>query len=62
MEDNNVEVAVIKEQYAEILRRLTRIDNTLIVQNGRIGKLEEWRWKASGAVLVIGMIIAYVLK
>ena len=62
MEDSDVEIAVVKEQYAEILRHLVRIDESLGKHGGRIDKLEEWRWKASGAVLVGGMVVAYLLK
>ena len=62
MEDKDVEAAVLKEQYAEILRRLVLIDNGIAAQNGRIRRLEEWRWKAVGALAVVMLGVAYFLK
>lgn len=49
MNDDHTSVEVIKSQYQEILRRLDSIDGHLEAQNGRVRKLEEWRWKAAGA-------------
>ena len=62
VEDKDVESAVLREQYAEILRRLVLIDNGIAAQNGRIRRLEEWRWKAVGALGLAGMGVAYLLK
>ena len=62
MEDNDVDVAVLKEQYAEILRRLTIIDDRVRDQNGRVRKLEEFRWKAAGVVATALLVLTVALK
>jgi len=62
VEEKDVETAVLKEQYVEILRRLVLIDNGIAAQNGRIRKLEEWHWKTAGSVAIAALVVAYFLK
>lgn len=59
--ESEVEIAVVKEQYAEILRCLARINVTIDKMDTRVVRLEEWRWKASGAIGIIAVLSAALL-
>jgi len=42
--------------------RLESIDKKLTIQNGRIGKLEQWRAAVAAVGAVVGVVVGYLLK
>jgi len=47
----------IKELHTVLNEKLDRIENQVKFTNGRVRKLEKWRWGIGGAVAVLAFIV-----
>jgi len=51
----------IEEKFDEICKSLDRIEQRVIIQNGRVSQNEKWRYMTTGAIGVLGLIIVPIL-
>jgi len=47
----------IKELHTVLNEKLDRIENQVKFTNGRVRRLEKWRWGIGGAVAVLAFIV-----
>lgn len=51
----------IKEMFVDVQNGLERIEKQTTATNGRVGKLENWRWFITGGLTILAIVVVPLL-
>lgn len=62
MQENSYTTRELDYHFSEIKETLNRIETQTLKTNGRVSKLEQWKWIITGAIIALGALNAPALK